>query len=270
MSSFRGWMFATLCLAVAGVSLAQEVQEPTRSGFLMERAGLVRMERVEEDGTARLAELVETPLLKYTNPLYRAQSDGLLLAWVVDSVPVALVSYSIRNERDVFRELAICSDSPLRCTIEERLIWTPNPTFRRRRIGTTIDVPANDRLRLRMMKRLAERFKSGKKRVLPTPVYRYQSSKAGVIDGGVFVLTDTNDPEILILIEAVQPEGESSAAWQYSLARMNSHPQQVHLDGQLVWDLQGYWRNPQSKTDPYAETRDSQLPSELRRGNDEQ
>lgn len=267
MRWFRRLFVFAWCAFAVGASLAEDKAEsPTRSGFLLDQADLIEIELVAKDGTGQLAKRVEAPLLKYQNPLFPAQSDGLLIAWTVDSLPVALASYSIRHEREIFRELAICSERPLRCTIRDRTFWTPQPVFARRAIADDIPVPENERLRLRMMKRIAARFESGKKRVLPTPVYRYQSDSGRVIDGGLFVLTDTNDPEILIQIEAVQSEGEATASWQYSLVRMNSQPQKVYMSGDLVWELAGYWRNPKHITDPYKEARVSELPSELRRG----
>ena len=48
---------------------------------------------------------------------------------------------------------------------------------------------------------------------------------------------------------------------------MNSQPQQVHLNGTLLWDLEGYWNNPRSKTDPYLEALDADLPEQLKLGN---
>ena len=254
--------------SLAFVSLSSFGQEPddspTRLDFLLERADLMKIEIVGEGGKVAAATRVKEPALRYQNPLYEEQSDGVLLIWAADSIPVAFASYSIRFDKDVFREFATSCDLPMRCTMDGNLVWAPKPQFTRRKFGADMPVPENTRLRLRTMKRLAEKFESGNKRVLPTPVYRYENTGEGVIDGAVFALSDTNDPEMLVLVEAIRGKDDKPSTWQYTLTRMNSQPQQVHLDGQLVWDLKGYWRNPKSIQDPYVEVRDDALPEELK------
>lgn len=242
-------------------------EELTRAGFLLQRADTLTIQRVNDDGTVDLAKRVSEPVLKYTNPLYEAQSDGVLLVWTIDSVPVTFASYSIRHEKRVFKELAVCSETALQCKRDGNAVWMPKPVIKRTVFDTELPVPANERLRLRTMKRLAQQFQSGKKRVLTTPLYRYESEKSGVIDGAVFTLSDTNDPEILVIIEAFESPNQDSKGWRYTLARMNSQPQQVYLNGTLLWDLKGYWKNPRSRTDPYLEALDADLPEQLKLGN---
>ena len=236
-------------LAMQSFSISEDVEsdgKQTRLGFLLDRADKLKFELQLPGGSIGKVDRVAEPVLKFQNPLYEAQSDGVLLIWVHGGVPVAFGSYSIRHERNVFRELATVADEAMRCTVDGNAVWSPTPGFQRRPIESSQPVPDNERLRLRVMKRLVVGFQSGKKRILPTPVYRYRSDSKGIIDGAVFVLSDTNDPEILVVVEAIQGVESGKASWRYTLGRMNSQPQQVHFADQQVWDLKGYWNNPKS------------------------
>jgi hypothetical protein len=57
-------------------------------------------------------------------------------------------------------------------------------------------------------------------RLLNQPVYRYASEAGGVIDGGLFALVESTDPEAWLMLEAVKADGGS--AWRFAVARMNA------------------------------------------------
>ena len=54
-------------------------------------------------------------------------------------------------------------------------------------------------------------------RLLPQPVYRYESEDPEVQDGGVFAFVQGTDPEVLLLLEAVRTEG--GLVWIYGFVR---------------------------------------------------
>ena len=118
--------------------------------------------------------------------------------------------------------------------------------------------------RLTQMRQLARRFQAGKlresqepdmQRLLPQPIYRYQNMEAKVVDGAVFTFVEATDPEALVLLEAVSDA--DGGQWRYAVARMTSSPTRFLLDGELIWETKGYWRNPRSRNDSYSETFDS-------------
>lgn len=270
MNLFVRCFIAAIAIQSAAFGVAQDrTESASRTQHLLNRADLMSIEWTvdksvgENVETAKISRVVE-PILKYQNPLYEQQSDGILVVWTAEEVPVAFGSYSIRNDKTIFRELATSSELPMRCKLDDKTVWAPVPRFTRRPLDSKIPVPDDDRVRLRIMKRQAERFNHGNQRVLTTPLYRYKNDSQGIVDGTVFALSDTNDPELLILIEAARPNNSDVAIWRYTLARMNSQPRQVRLDGELVWELAGYWRNPKSIEDPYVESLDSELPADLR------
>jgi hypothetical protein len=93
------------------------------------------------------------------------------------------------------------------------------------------------------MRSLATRF-SGMKttragairelRLMPQPLYRYESQQANVFDGAIFALVEATDPEALLLIEARQSKSEH--AWHYAFARLNSVQLTASFDGRQIWE----------------------------------
>jgi hypothetical protein len=56
---------------------------------------------------------------------------------------------------------------------------------------------------------------------------------AGRIDGGVFGFVQGTDPEAILLLEAVHPDGRPR--WQYAFARATSAGLEARLDKPVVW-----------------------------------
>src|SRR5204863_3813257 len=74
----------------------------------------------------------------------------------------------------------------------------------------------------------------------PTPHFRFEAEKQGIVDGALFVFSPTNDPEMLLLLEAVRDKAGEAAYWRYSLARMSSLKEVVRLDDQEIWSVPNY------------------------------
>jgi hypothetical protein len=58
-------------------------------------------------------------------------------------------------------------------------------------------------------------------RLLPQPLYRYESTDPDVIDGAVFgfVTSAGTDPDALLVIEARKPSGKDLPVWCFAVAR---------------------------------------------------
>ena len=205
----------------------------------------------------------EEPVLRYSNPVRNFFSDGATFLWLDERRPVAAASISIRGAGNVAREFTSLIDKPLHCVRDERVVWRPKS-------GGLLDQPleeaqppaASASLRLAQMRRLGRRFSAQvvdpetdemtELRLLTQPLYRYTSPERGTIDGGLFAFVLTNDPDVLLLLEAVGDAGEPTG-WRYSLARMSAPPVEVSLDETPIWSVRGYWTNPRSPEDPYME-----------------
>jgi hypothetical protein len=57
-------------------------------------------------------------------------------------------------------------------------------------------------------------------RMLPQPIYRYESTDPDVVDGALFVFVTSTDPEALLVIEARKPSPTDDSVWEYALCRM--------------------------------------------------
>jgi hypothetical protein len=70
-------------------------------------------------------------------------------------------------------------------------------------------------------------------RLLPQPVYRYESSDPDVLDGAAFAIVLGTDPELVVLIEARR--SEDGFRWQHGFARMNDDAMVVKFNDRQVW-----------------------------------
>lgn len=194
-------------------------------------------------------ELQPTPLLRWSNPL-SGQIYGDVYVWTLDGRPEAIASIYkwFSPYTHLATELQSLSESPLTMTRDGRVAWSPGK-------GMTMEVlpgvpPANERQfqRTRQMRSIAEEFKAKAEdrsdttkswllRALPKPILRYQSPSRGIVDGAMFAFCqgNTNNPEVLLLLEAQEHDG--NLRWHYGLGRQNSLRFTVHRKDELIWDV---------------------------------
>jgi hypothetical protein len=72
-------------------------------------------------------------------------------------------------------------------------------------------------------------------RLLPQPIYRYESADRELLDGGVFAFVQGTDPEVLLMIEAVHDR--DGFAWEYGFVRRSSGILEARHRGKLVWTV---------------------------------
>lgn len=175
----------------------------------------------------------------------RGSEDGATLLFVSGGRPYAaacVYPWSKRLEHD-FESL---SRRPIVARREGRVVWQPQEA------GVSFaDIPGaqapgeSPAVRLRQMKTLTERFSAvmlGWKvdnsdrenlRLLPRPLYRYEPEGGEVLDGAVFAFAMGTDPEVLLLLEAVDIGG--TPRWQFAFARRTSGELEGRLDNKPVW-----------------------------------
>lgn len=235
-----------------------------RLRFLQSKAAEFELSR-EADG-AEPFPLMKTPVLRYTNvERVPGSTDGATFLWLDGTRPVAAVSFSIRNPMEVvFRECTSFVDEKLTCRLAGTPVWTPPSGNLVAQSFPDAPEPAKSRTqRLVQIRNLARRFEAtcyNRKdepfalRLLTQPLYRYEVDKAGILDGAIFAFVVSNDPELLLVIEAAKPAGEEPA-WRYSLARMSSWKEKVLLDGKEVWSVDNYYDLGDRTAGPYSEAR---------------
>ncbi len=259
-------------LAVLLTALAQApAEQPAahdrqdRMRFLTKLAGeLTLVSPADKQATF---ELTAQPVLNYDNAT-GLSTDGVTFLWLCGTRPAAAVSFSIRRtpKNAVYRECTSLWAEPLDCQRGGASFWSPKRggvLAQRLKDGP---VPADgERQRLVQMRNIARRFgvtwhhsrtnEVTELHLMPTPIYRFAAEGDGIIDGALFVFSPTNDPEMLLLVEAVRDKPGEAAYWRYSLARMSSLKEVVRLDGEEVWTVANFHQDvtDDKTTGPYIE-----------------
>lgn len=256
---------------------------PTEDARRQERLQYMK-DRVAEFSLVRASSpqplaLKEEPVMRFSNPERESGTyDGATFLWLDGTRPVAAISYGIRRPNDaVFREHTSFSATPLMCRKGQAEVWMPMAGGLNAQQFPDAAAPAETATsRLTQMRNLARRFSAScsrngettQLRLLPQPLHRFADEPRGTLDGALFALVVSNDPEMFVLIEAARDKATGKSIWQYSLARMSSHQQTVKLDDKEIWSVPGYYTIPadERRPGPYIEafqgTFVSKLPAE--------
>ena len=243
----RHWHSRVFVLLIAGwpalPSAADTKSDPEGSRATTESKETVRLIQAELpswklwQGADRKTELKlePKPLLRWTNP-GTARVYGDLYVWTARGRPEAALSLFKGWDPGwgFTAEMQSLSLTGLVAEREGKVLWEPDKP------GITLsDVPGagapgdTATKRLRQMRSLVGEFstvmidyrnnRKGERqtlRLLPQPLYRYQSTAPEVIDGAMFAFVLGTDSEVLLLLEARSAGDRTS--WQYAFARMNN------------------------------------------------
>lgn len=195
----------------------------------------------------RQLKFVEQPVLIWTNA---DKYMGAVFIWTFQGRPEMIGCIGSHQNRpdksNVFQEFHSLSLQALP-TVNLRAgkpkEWTPSKPGLAMVVVNDAPRPAtSERLRLTQMRNLAREFDGWMKdgedvaqlRLLPQPIFRYQSPDRGVVDGAIFALVwKGTDPEILLVLE---DRGDSSdERWHYALARFNYREMWVKRHDKELW-----------------------------------
>jgi hypothetical protein len=195
-------------------------------------------------------ELKKEPIFEWTNPVRSRLQQGVVFLWLRDGRPAALGCIFSQPDprlpgRRVIHEFHALDRDKLLVNRPKALNeWKPRTGLERKEIPDAGTPAVTAGARLVQMRRLAQQFsghliEKGDKRcelrLLPTPLYRYPSAKAGVVDGALFTLvsTDGTDPEVLLLIEARKEDDKTR--WEYACGRFSNRDLYVRRKDKEVW-----------------------------------
>lgn len=251
---------------VPGDNSIGENDRDERTRFLKEKSVNLSLFRLLD--TKQPLPFVDRPVLRYSNPV-GLSSDGATFLWLAGKRPAAVVSFSIRRPNNaVYRECTSLWPQPLDCRQNEASTWSPKVGgLLEQRLADAPAPAASEARRLSQMRDISKRFSATwhysrtnertELKILPTPIYRFASEDDGILDGALFAFVITNDPEMLLLLEAVRDKPDAATYWRYSLARMSSLMEVVRLDDQEIWSVPHYYSDPNEDrlTGPYSEQR---------------
>ena len=204
------------------------------------RAENLNLEFADEADPQPLS-LVAEPILRYGDPA-RIDVDGTLWIWERDGRPIAIAAiWEGRPPAAKWSyELTSLTDRPLKMT-GRPWTWEP-PEQQRKWITVEQAVPDDANGRLIVLRALAREFEATETfeeqthvlRLLPTPLHRYASESAGVIDGALFSLAHGTNPEVLIQLEARFDENREKY-WAASVARLSGATAEIKVSDVTQW-----------------------------------
>lgn len=240
------------------ISLTLVSQNPSASMTLRDR--LLNLHRDDAAGYAvyrdpdhkEQAELRREPVYIWTNPVRAHQQDGAVFLWTFRGRPEAIGSIfsapakPIRSVNHEFHSLAV---APLFVTRggSHSETWTPEAAGLAFEPVVGAPEPADSApKRLAQMRTLAREFtassrdaqdKNWELRLLPKPLYRYESTDPVVTDGALFAFVTSagTDPEVLLLIEARPATNGGRPVWQAGIARFSDLGLSVRHKGKEVF-----------------------------------
>jgi hypothetical protein len=185
-------------------------------------------------------EMQKEPVLRWPNPT-REVPEGATFVWTLNGRPEAIGC--IWNHGVLSHAFHSLSASTLVAEHNGRTIWRPAKAGIELLRFPDAPQPADSATkRLGQMKDLARRFTcrlSGERdgeelRLLPRPLYRYETNRDDLIDGALFAFVQGTDPEVVLVLECVP---EETPHWQYALTRRSMLALEADLDGQRIWSV---------------------------------
>jgi hypothetical protein len=172
------------------------------------------------------------PVLLWSNPVRVGETNGAVFVWTYEGRAEAVgtvFSYLVRQDpekRLVAHSFHSLSLEPLKAERGEMQAWSIDvPGIQLEKIAEA-PVPANTAaLRLTQMRDLAREFSATTNldgveqdlRLVPQPLYRYESKLPDVVDGALFTFVTGTDPELMLVIEACRITG--STVWHFGAGR---------------------------------------------------
>ncbi len=231
-----------------------------------------------DSGRREQVELRPDPVYSWTNPIRGGEQDGAVFVWTCRGraeVVGTFFSYPSTGPRNLNHELHSLSTSVLDVARPGGAnTWTPSaPGIEPRPIPGAPSPAGSPAQRSLQMRELTRGFAASSEdleekrwelRLLPQPLYRYESTDPDVLDGAVFAFVTSagTDPEVILVIEARKAPGSSSPTWHYGVARFSDLQLWVRLHGQEVFTASPIpWDAPeQDPKQRYRTFRDRGIP----------
>ncbi len=193
--------------------------------------------------------LKREPLYRWTNPTRSNGQVGEVYVWTYRGRPEVIGSIfshpTSESRRTVCHELQSLSLAVLvvdRAAAEQ---WVPQaPGVDLKPVESAPKPAGNPALRLAQIRALAREFtgrslsnqgKAWELRLLPRPLYRYESTDPDVLDGALFALVSSagTDPELILVLEA--RVGQSGPQWLFGAARFSDMSLWLSHKNHEVW-----------------------------------
>ncbi len=226
-------------------------QEPTKSAGDMDTINVFVTEAsdykfAETGGTKELA-LHPQPLLHWSNPA-RNGEDGAVFLWTEGERPKVIgTCFTFNYQSQVRRKHAFhsLSDLPIQGRYRNATMWSPpKDSLLWNVLPDAPDPAVNATQRTIQLRNLARRFavqvttKKGveRGRLVPQPLYRYETEEKDPISGAIFAHSVGTDPEAFVMFET-RPQADGKRIWNYAFVRFTFEKLEGFLDEKPVWSV---------------------------------
>jgi hypothetical protein len=200
------------------------------------------------------AELIPEALFRCQDPARELSPDGAVWGYGKKGRPAALLSLTLKPARPDRRggwmmELDSLASGPVQAAVLPGLTWaTRKPGIEFKEFPGAPPAAEKEAGRGRQFRELSARFTGYESllakgpdapaeryelRLIPRPIHRYSDPDRGQIDGAIFLMTYSTNPEVILVIELVK-EGQKNV-WKYAFNRIAYAELHVDLDGKEVW-----------------------------------
>jgi hypothetical protein len=188
------------------------------------------------------------PVLHWSNPVRIGETNGAVFVWTYKGraeVVGTVFSHVARHDtskRYIAHSFHSLSTAPLVAKRGEAQAWSIKAGGIQPKPIPDAPAPAKTAaLRLGQMRDLAREFSATTTlddveqdlRLLPQPLYRYESTSPDVLDGALFTFVTGTDPELMLVIEARSTEG--GAQWHFGAGRFTDLALKLRHKKAVLW-----------------------------------
>jgi hypothetical protein len=192
---------------------------------------------------------IERPLLFFADDT-RGITRGSVWAWGDKGRPVATLELfqGGKNYERWYTDFCNTSGGKLRASRDGQPWWLENQSAVEVKDVPQAPAPAAEApQRQRQLKLLSQKFTGYELwdpnntrydlRRIERPVHTYRDEEHGLLEGGLFIIANGTNPEIMLFVEArVGPKDKTKAAWHFSAGRSAYAELHVEYDGKEVFD----------------------------------
>ena len=186
------------------------------------------------------------PILHWGNPV-RNEDAGAAFLWLDKGRPAVVGTvFTYRYVDDSIRmchELHSLASTAIAAHYQGHRVWYPTKAGVEFQPVPDAASPAESApIRLSQMRTLAREFTANSKdykdrtwelRLLPQPLYRYETTSDDLPDGALFAFCVGTDPEVLLVLEARRNQGNPQ--WHFAIARFSDAQLWVRHKNHEVW-----------------------------------
>ena len=188
-------------------------------------------------------ELIPEPVLYWTNPV-QGKWEGAVFLWLAEGRPAVIANPLHQTDRrKMAHEFHQLTETPLTGLRNGKIVWRTSESGVTWKPVPGAEPPAaTATARGTQMRAISRKFSATKTepnkvvrqlRLLPRPVWVFKPMEGSkVIDGACFLLAQSTDPKVVLLLEARQTGDKPQ--WFYALARLNQHAYVVKYDDREV------------------------------------